>query len=65
MSELTPKKKAEEIYCAMINAGAGMISAHLAKKCSMICIEEVIASSDHAGGWDDYWNAVKREIKKL
>jgi len=60
---MTPEEKAQDIYFSFLNAGKGMMSEHLAKQCAIICINEIIQSSDHAGGWDDYWQSVLSILK--
>jgi len=66
---MTAEEKAKELvdrYGRLIkeNTVLHMVKP-TAKQCALICIEEIIASSDHAGGWDTYWQQVKEAILKL
>lgn len=63
------KEKARDLYNkfydSVVHRNSIQVRHDYAKKSALICIEEVIKSSDHAGGGDDYWNEVKTEIQSL
>lgn len=69
---VSPKEKAKEIYFSMANAGKGITSSYLAKKCAIILCNEMIewetycfgsAVSKDDGKGIKYWNKVKTELK--
>ena len=67
---MTPEGKAEELF------GIYLIYTEnqtLAKKCSLIAVDEMLANAGMIWGWDapekiefkKYWKEVKQEIDKL
>ena len=56
--------KAKEIYSAMVNAGGGYISEHLAKQCALRCIDFMIMDAEIESDQQSYIR-IKKEILKL
>jgi hypothetical protein len=58
-----PREKAIELYSKYCSFASFWMDQNDAKKCALICVEELI---NYSKEWDDddYWQAVKREIIK-
>jgi hypothetical protein len=57
------KEKAKQLVEKMLNEQSYTEDLYDAKKCALICVDELI---NYSKEWDkDYWHAVKREIIKL
>jgi hypothetical protein len=65
---MTPKEKAKELYDKMYDYS---LFEEEAKRCSLIAVEEIIASNPISFDEDDnciakqWWKEVKTEIEKL
>ena len=58
-----PREKAKKLVDKFTDVEDGEMYIGKAKKCALICVEELI---NYSKEWDDddYWQAVKREIIK-
>jgi hypothetical protein len=70
---MTPKEKADELYCKYDSLFKAPFKKHQnLKQCALIAVDELISSHNK---WDDYaqtnseeyyyWQEVKKEIEKL
>lgn len=60
---MTPEAQADEIYMAMLNAGAGITTAYLARKCARIYVR-LIALHDSSDMADKkYWQKVLTHLQ--
>jgi hypothetical protein len=58
---MTPESKSKELIDKFRPFCDGVFEDDLnknAQQCAIICVQEILASSDHAGGWDEYWQDV-------
>ena len=74
---MTPKEKAKELinkYSLLVPIEFGGMDEELAKKCSLIAVDEIVEECGNwtggtNDGWDtkrfDYWQEVKQEIELL
>lgn len=61
---MTPKEKAEELYCKYDSLFKAPFKKHQdLKKCVLIAVDEICRECVLERGW--YWEEVKEEIEKL
>jgi hypothetical protein len=63
---MTPKKKAKKLVAKMFNAQSKPYCFwEHAKQSALIAVDEILNLDDFSIDGRDYWQEVKREIKKL
>ena len=68
---MTPKEKADELFNKYLNLIEGLLKYARAKQCTLIAVDEIIASNPIAFDEQDnciakqWWQEVKTEIEKI
>lgn len=62
---MSPKEKAKELVNKMMEGFQFTIDEYTAKQCALIAVDETIKELQSLYHTTEYWQEVKREIKKL